>query len=368
MDARTRFPGSPAVSVTPLRELQDVPVRWVWPGYFASARLALIEGEPGVGKSFVALDLAARLSSAAPMPDGYQPWARTVLYVTGEDFGCDTIKPRATAAGADPDRFVVVGMRAGRTLPPIAPDGTHWIRDLVLKHKIDVLVIDPLHAFMEPGGFSSSASAARAALLPFLRITDTRLCSVLAVRHTTKGRGPWSTARGVGHISLLGSARTGLYVSRHPDDPELRVLSVSKQNASRPGPSLGFRLVDGKMAWEGPLDVTAEELTGVPPREAWRRPRDRAAAWLRLQLADGPRPASELTDAAIRAGIPERTLHRAKAAAKIRAVQRGRDGKNVWVWYDPEVTPEVPDPWPGLGPECQSRARKVGNLAIRPPG
>ena len=337
----------PSLSVRPLRELPHIPVRWVWPGYLAAAKLALIEGEPGVGKSFVALDLAARLSSAAPMPDGYRPDPRTVLYLTGEDFECDTIQPRATAAGADPDRFVVVGVRTDRTIPPIDSDGAHWIRDLVLKHKIDVAVIDPLHAFMEPGGFSSSAGAARAALLPFLRLTETRLCAVLAVRHTTKGRGPWSTARGVGHISLLGSARTGLYVSRHPDDAELRVLSVSKQNASRPGPSLGFRLADGRVAWEGPLDVSAEELTGVPPREAWRRPRDRAAAWLRLRLADGPRPATELTDAACRAGIPERTLHRAKAAVKIRAVQRGRDGRNVWVWYDPEVTPEVPDPWPG---------------------
>jgi len=93
--------------------------------------------------------------------------------------------------------------------------------------------------------------------------------------------------------------------------------------------------------------VAAGRTTSVWGCPDWtRRP---AAAWLRLQLADGPRPATELTDAALRAGIPERTLDRAKRAVKVRAVQRGRDGKNVWVWFDPEVTPEVPDPWPGPG-------------------
>ena len=69
---------------------------------------------------------------------------------------------------------------------------------------------------------------------------------------------------------------------------------------------------------------------------------ERAADWLRAQLAAGPRPAADLITAAIKAGYPERTLNRAKVDAGFRAKQVGKEGINVWLWYDPAVTPAAP--------------------------
>ncbi len=46
------------------------PLRWLWQDKIPLGKLTLIEGPPAVGKLFVALDIAARMSTAKPWPDG----------------------------------------------------------------------------------------------------------------------------------------------------------------------------------------------------------------------------------------------------------------------------------------------------------
>ena len=139
---------------------------------------------------------------------------------------------------------------------------------------------------------------------------------MVLVRHLTTRAGPKAVYRGAGSIGIVGAARAGLLATRHPADPDLRVLSVAKTHLAAAAPSLGFRVVaDGlgrsRVEWTGPVDVGADELCRTPA--AALRPRDRAAEWLRAELANGPRKAAEVFATAAAAGIPEKTLKRAKA-------------------------------------------------------
>src|SRR5262245_39358697 len=91
-----------ALPQSSLPRAQPQPLDWLWPGRLVAGRLALIDGDPGVGKSLVTLDLAARLSSASAMPDGYHPSQPSkVLLLSAEDNVKDTVIPRLLAAGAD---------------------------------------------------------------------------------------------------------------------------------------------------------------------------------------------------------------------------------------------------------------------------
>src|SRR3990172_1755202 len=45
----------------------DVP--WLWPGRIPIGRVTLLVGDPGLGKSLVTLDIAARVSRGAAWPD-----------------------------------------------------------------------------------------------------------------------------------------------------------------------------------------------------------------------------------------------------------------------------------------------------------
>src|SRR5947209_471581 len=53
-----------------LNQCTPTSVDWLWPGHPAAGKLALLDGEPGQGKSLLTLDLAARLSTGSPWPDG----------------------------------------------------------------------------------------------------------------------------------------------------------------------------------------------------------------------------------------------------------------------------------------------------------
>src|SRR3990172_3145876 len=86
-----------------LADVVPKPVRWLWPGHIPLGKLTIIDGDPGLGKSLMTLDLAARTSTGSPMPDGSRGDVQGpagVVLLTAEDDPEDTIRPRLHAAGA----------------------------------------------------------------------------------------------------------------------------------------------------------------------------------------------------------------------------------------------------------------------------
>src|SRR5436305_13768242 len=90
-----------------LSRVRSEPVRWLWGPYLPRGKLALLDGDPGVGKSLITVDLAARLSRGGPLPDG-TPAGRPhlTLLLSAEDGAAATTRPRGEAAGAGLDRVV----------------------------------------------------------------------------------------------------------------------------------------------------------------------------------------------------------------------------------------------------------------------
>ena len=95
---------------TRLSEVTPQRIEWLWPGRFALGKLTLLSGDPGLGKSFVTLDMAARISNGVPWPDSPTvPNPRgSVVLLSAEDDLADTIRPRLDAAGADVERITAI--------------------------------------------------------------------------------------------------------------------------------------------------------------------------------------------------------------------------------------------------------------------
>ena len=53
-----------------LSQVETQPVHWLWDKRIPLGKITLLDGDPGMGKSLLAIDLAARVSSGLPMPDG----------------------------------------------------------------------------------------------------------------------------------------------------------------------------------------------------------------------------------------------------------------------------------------------------------
>src|ERR1700757_981542 len=94
--------GSTPVELRRLSRWSTQPVAWLWPGRLALGKLAILDGDPGLGKSLLALVLCARLTTGRPFPDDRPgPGPANVLILSAEDGDQDTLRPRLQALGAD---------------------------------------------------------------------------------------------------------------------------------------------------------------------------------------------------------------------------------------------------------------------------
>src|SRR4051812_31858749 len=76
----------PTESVQRASAVTARPVEWLWTGQLAFGKLAMLDGDSVQGKSLIALDLCARLSTGRPMPDGSPgPGVVPSLIIQAED-------------------------------------------------------------------------------------------------------------------------------------------------------------------------------------------------------------------------------------------------------------------------------------------
>src|SRR5437763_1943940 len=164
-----------ALLAEPLSRVRSEPVRWLWWPYLPRGKLALLDGDPGVGKSLLAIDLAARLSRGGPLPDGTPAGRPHVTLLLGaEDDAADTTRPRAEAAGADLDRVIAV---TGPSRTPLSfPDDVMELAKLVRAHRPDLIVIDPITAFLPPRIAASSDQCVRRVLGLLALLADRTDC------------------------------------------------------------------------------------------------------------------------------------------------------------------------------------------------
>lgn len=349
-------------------------VRWLWEPYLARGKLAVLDGDPGTGKSLVVIDLAARLSRGGTMPSGPVRFGarETVLLLNAEDDARDTIRPRVLAAGGDPQRVrVFAAPGIGMNRPPQFPQDFAQLEAAVRETRPALVVIDPLPAFFPADLFSLSR-----ALLPFADLADETGACVLLVRHLRKAGGANPLYRGLGGVGIVGMARTALALSRHPDDPELRVLAPTKTNIGAPGAALGFRLAatehgPAKVEWVRQLELTADDLFApAASAGASARARARAAEWLLRFLSNGRARATAVAEAARAAGIPARTLTRAKQLAGVSSFAEHTGAATQWWWDAPSAAaapsaPAEPQSEPARTPTERRQARLAAREAQR---
>jgi hypothetical protein len=322
-------------------------LRWLWPDRIPAGKITVLDGDPGLGKSTLLCELAARISRGDPLPGGdAEPAApRGVLLFSAEDDVHDTIRPRIDAAGGDPERivyFVAVpdGTETGR--PFALPRDLPILDALVEKVNAALVIFDPLVAFLPAGVSASIDQHVRHALGALKASAERTGAAIVLVRHLNKSPSANPLYRGLGSVGIIGAARSGLLLARDPDDPRRRILALSKGNLTRPPASLAFRLEDvpgsqvARVVWDGESPWTATELLDVNVQKManGNEPQSAVAAaraWLRETLAAGPRPASELRQEAAARGIGYGSLTAARKAEGVTAhKERVADGR--WIW------------------------------------
>jgi AAA domain len=325
--------------VRPMSDVEARPVEWLWPGWIPLGKLTVLDGDPGMGKSTLLLDLAARLSRDGVMPDGAVGPVGASLILSAEDAEEDTIKPRLAAAGGVAGRLFTLSAVNGEERAPEVPLDLPAIEAAVAERGARLLIIDPLMAYLT-GVDASRDQDVRRALFRLARLAERRNCAVVCLRHLSKIGGDKAIYRGGGSIGIVAAARTGLLTAADPDDAALRVLAATKCNLAAAPRPLCFRLEPCgdvcRVAWLGQADYTADELVRrlsraeLAERAEERTRLEEAVAFLRNLLEDGPQPTSQCYTLAQIEGIARRTLQRALKPAGVR--QRRTPGASDPVW------------------------------------
>ena len=337
-----------------LSEVVPERVRWLWDGRIALGKLNLVDGDPGTGKSAMTTDLAARVTVGEPWPDGAECHVGGVVILSAEDGLADTIRPRFDAAGGDASKAVAVSTVAdaeGNERQIAIPDDLHVIEAAIERVGAVLVVIDPLMAFL-PGDVNSHRDQdVRRALAPLARLAERTGAAVVVIRHLNKGAGGNALYRGGGSIGIVGAARSGLLIAKHPEDDGRRVLASIKSNLAAPAPSLVFGLSSTESGavqvdWKGESDLDAAALLSAPADHEERSALSEAQEFLRKVLAEGPEPASEVKREADSAGISKRTLDRARQSLGVASEREGEPGKRgggTWYWSLPGIKVANPE-------------------------
>lgn len=337
-----------------LADVEPEPVRWLWPGRFALGKLSLIAGEPGLGKSFLTLDMAARVSRGDGWPcnEAARGEMGGIVLLSAEDDIRDTIVPRLIAARADRSR--IVAMRAlyqpvlglgGSTEKPVPFSLLEHIPQLeeLIRRAAPcrLVIVDPVSAFLG-GTDSHNNSEVRGVLAPLAEMAARNRVAVVAVTHLNKGQGS-ALNRVIGSIAFTAAARAAYVVTKDEDDPARRLLLPAKNNLGCDEDGFAYRL-EGEptphVEWEPtPVAMTADEAVGVEHHARGPQPdaRHDAEAWLLDFLAAGPRPAKDVYESAASDGHTRDTIRRAKAVLNVRASKDGYKG--AWTWTLPGAGP-----------------------------
>ena len=350
------------MQVVRLDQVSPQLIPWLWPKRLALGKLAMLDGDPGLGKSLLTLDLCARVTTGRPFPDEVpSPGPANVLILNAEDSLEDTLVPRLQALGADLARvyFAEADEEKGSGVLGLPCDLDDFEAALA-RSQARLAVLDPIAAFLDGSILSSNDQSVRRALAPLARLARRRHCAIQFVRHLNKGGGSRALYRGGGSIGLLAACRSGWLVGRDPHDRDRRVLAQTKKNLTAAQPSLAFAVVPGAsgqptITWHGPSPLTADQLLGArAPVGEGGRARAQARELLRPFVEERPRLSEEVWAMAREHGLAERTLMRAKQELAIRCRRVYLEGRRLTYWLLPNQA--LPDHIPTSAIEADPQA------------
>lgn len=314
-----------------LSEYEPKKINWFWDQLIPFGMTTVVEGDPGLGKSYLLMHLAALLTKGATLPTGQRTRPRDVVYCTTEDSYNYTFSPRIKALSGDPDRIWVQGKYSA-----MDDNGLRTLKSLVKRRKPGLIVIDPLFSYVPAERNAYSPNEIRAIMGELNEIGESSNAAVLLIRHLTKTKRDKQIYQGAGGIDVIGFARSAIRIEKHPNNPDLRLMVHLKWNLTTQSQSWVYEVIkkEGEdlpvIEWRGQSDISIDDL-GSDDNDDGPPPRRNAVEFLRAELADGPMPAKYLLEKAENEGIKKRTLDRAKSELNIIVEQQ----KRKWVWRLP---------------------------------
>jgi DNA-binding MarR family transcriptional regulator len=263
---------------TPLSEIKTQHITWLWENRIPQGKITILEGDPGMGKSLLALDIAAHVSTGRPMPGDSIGKIGSVILIAPEDGAADTSKPRVASAGGDLSRIHLLNTVESLDVndvkklklyqkPFSLAQNLFELEQAIIQTKAILVVLDPLTAVLGHNIDSSRDQGIREIFTPLTLLAESMNCAFLVIRHLKKGTSDNPLYRGAGSIGIIAAARTCLTIFYDPADEKKRVLAVTKSNLVESPKNLSYQVVPIEsnaphIQWHGEIDLDISTLIG----------------------------------------------------------------------------------------------------------
>ena len=306
-------------------------IEWLWYPYIPYGKLTILQGDPGEGKSTLALQIAAMLTNGSTFAGCDSPREKqTVIYQCAEDDQEDTILSRLQKANADLSKIYFINEDDG-----YVTFGDSRIEEAVKTTGAKLLIVDPLQAFIPADGDMLSASYMRGLMRKLAQLAQKYRCAVLLIGHMNKSGGK-SLYRGLGSIDIAAIARSVLMITRSEKASGIRYMCQVKSNLAPEGDAVAFYLDDDSgFHWIGKcridLDNAGTMLTGRKSKQ------ELAEDFLKIMLSVGSLRTTEVLEKLKEMDISEKTARNAGKDLNVKSFKKG----HKWYWQLNDEADEI---------------------------
>jgi hypothetical protein len=342
--------GDNLVTLTLASSVRPEHVKWAWAGRIPLGAVSLIVGVPGLGKSTIACDLAARLTRGELEGD-LEGAPAAALIATAEDPIGPVVLPRLMAARANLELVYLVNVKRDGVEGDLSlPNDLDRLRARIEEVHAKLLVIDPLVAHIPATLDSHRDQHVRRVLAPLRRVAEDLDIAIVCTLHLNKRETSDVLTKIGGSVGLGAAARSVLLLGEDPHDADStdRILAHAKSNVGPKAVSVrlrvegrtvevndGDRIKTSAIAWRGDAtDVKAEDLIAPRDNAGDTAGETKAVGILRDMLRAGPVPADEAERTLTAAGVKEGAWRRAKKLLDVTSIKTGF--KEGWLWALPE--------------------------------
>lgn len=305
-------------------DITETSVKWLWYPYIPLGKITIMQGNSGMGKTMLALNIAATLSRGETLPGDTQSREPiNIIYNTAEDGLGDTIKPRLRSAGADLARINTINENSNSLTMT-----DERLKSSILEIGARLLILDPIQAYLGAKIDMNKANEVRPVFSQLGRVAEDNECAIVLIGHQGKNQMYSEQHSLLGSIDQVAAARSVLTVTKHPNDKMLSLINHTKSSLSAKGKSLSFYIDgDGKIVWGDFIENGGTEFSDDKSSK-----RDTAKEFLETILMNGSVPASDILISAAEKEITEKTLQRAKKDLGIISFAEGKK----WFWKLPK--------------------------------
>ena len=245
------------VPVMKMSEVEETVVQWLWYPFIPFGKVTLIQGNPGKGKTWLAMAIAAYCTNGKELPNALPIEPFNVLYQTAEDGIADTIKPRLAKCGADMTRVRFINEDEKQL--SMTDDR---IEKAIRQNHVRLMIMDPIQAYLGANVDMNRANEIRPLFRHLSTIAERTGCAIVLIGHLNKSSGSQSDYRSLGSIDIAAAVRSILFVEKVEKEKEqdIRVVYQQKDSLAKKENPVAFSLGEEGLTWLGEYDISIEDL------------------------------------------------------------------------------------------------------------